>query len=258
MTAAASAPERVIYSACYRLPGATDEEFRAVLEMVELWLAHLRGPGAFAGRVLLLTNQRTLPLPGVELVPIGDDATDRKALFRQRPLTWDRLPVRAGESWMQLDADSLALRPVEPLFARPGDRSLRCSPSGLTVLRNADPVLGRVGRLWHGRVRGWRERPGVSACLTSCMGEHWARLMAPWAEAVRRYQRRPTGKPVGDQGLLNLLYLTGRIEVSVLPPGLIHHVRGEEDLFGAEANAAHVLHFPNPWRAEQMRRRSVV
>ena len=226
--------------------------------MVELWLAHLRGPGAFRGRVVLLTNRPTLPLPDVELVRLEDTPRSRKDLFRQRPLAYDRLPVRAGERWMQMDADMLAIRPMAPLFAAPGETRLLASPSGLTALDNAAPLLGRPARLWYGRVRGWRGRRGVSACLTTCVGERWAELMRPWAEAVRRYDDGPRREPVGDQGILNYLLITGRIRVGALPDGLIHHVlrRDHED---AEAEArAHVLHFPNPWKLELMKRRSVV
>lgn len=250
--------DQVIYSACYRLPDADAAAFRDLLDMVELWLAHLRGPGGFTGRVVLLTNEKDLPLPDVELVPIEDTAANRKELFRQRPLAYDRLPVRSGERWMQLDADTLAMRSIEPLFARPGDTTLRASPSGLTVIENAAPVLSRVERFWYGRVRGWHDRPGVSACLTSCTGEQWNRLMGPWAAAIRRHNARGSQAPIGDQGFLNLLYMKGEVSVTPLPAGLIYHVRGETDLYGGAAEQAHVLHFPNPWKLEFMKRRSLV
>lgn len=250
--------DRVIYSACCRLPGADDASFGQLLEMMELWLSHLRGPGAFTGRVVLLTNESDLPLPDVELVPIEDSPRTRKDLFRQRPLAYDRLPVRPGERWMQMDADTLAVRPIEPLFARPGETTLRAAPSGLTLMENAAPALSRPARFWYGRVRGQNGRPGVSACITSCMGEHWHRLMAPWAAAIRRYNDRPRSTPVGDQGFLNLMHMTGQIDVTPLPAELIYHVRGEEDLYCEAAEGATVLHFPNPWKVELMTRRSVV
>lgn len=250
----------VVYSACYRFPGSTDDEFREVLEMVELWLAHLRGPGKFNGRVLLLTNQPVLPFRDVELVKMDDRAESRTGLFRQRPLAYDRLPVQPGERWMQMDADSLAVRPIEPLFVRRGDDRMVASPSGLTALANASPVLSRPRQIWYSRVRGWRGRMGVSACLTSCNAEHWQKLMRPWADAIREYNAiaAERSQPSGDQGFLNLMYISGKADITPLPPGLVFHVGKPEQLDEEAAQEAHWLHFPNPWKLELMKRRSVV
>ena len=251
--------DRVIYSMCCRLPGGDDAAFRRHLEMVELWLAHLRGPGGFTGRVLLLTNQRNLPLGDVELMPLDDTPSDRRQLFLQRVLVYDRLPVRPGERWMQLDVDTLTVRPVEPLFAGPGETALRAAPSGLTPLdpMHARSLLRRPARLWYGRVLRWNGRLGVSACLTSCTGEHWPRLMGQWAAEIRHHEGKPT--PIlGDQSFLNLAHMTGRIKIAPLPAGSIHHVREEAEMEGDAAERASVLHFPNARKLDMMKEMSLV
>ena len=250
--------DRVIYSMCCRLPGG-GAAFRHHLEMVELWLAHLRGPGRFTGRILLLSNQRQLPLEDVEIVPLDDSPSDRRQLFLQRVLAYDRLPVRARERWMQLDVDTLSVRPVEPLFAGLGETALRAAPSGLTPLdpMHARFLLQRPARLWYGRVLRWNGRLGVSACLTSCAGEHWPRLMGQWAAEIRRHEGRPT--PIlGDQSFLNLAYMTGRMEIASMPAGSIHHVREEAEMEGQAAERATVLHFPNARKLDMMKKMSLV
>ena len=243
---------------CCRLPGGDVAAFHRTLEMVELWLAHLRGPGRFAGRVVLLTNEPRLPLRDVELVPLGATPADRRQLFLQRVLAWDRLAVRRGEWWMQLDADTLVVRPLEALFPATDEATLWASPSGLTPLdpMHAASLLSRPQRLWYGRVRGWRRRLGVSACITTCAGAHWAALMGAWAGAIHAHGDRPVPE-LGDQSFLNLLHMTGAIRVRALPPALVHHVRTEADLGAAAAERAHVLHFPNPHKLAMMKQRSV-
>ena len=249
---------QVVYSMCCRLPEDDGTGFRHQLEMVELWLAHLRGPGRFTGRVVLITNERRLPWSDVEPMPLGTVAQDRTRLFLQRVLIYDRLPVRAGETWMQLDVDALAVRPIEALFAGAADVGLRAAPSGFSPLHpmHARWLVRRHTRLWYGRVRGWDHRLGVSACLTSCTAERWHQSMGAWAALIRRHGERPM--PIlGDQSFLNLLYMTGKAGIRLVEDGAVLHVRDERDMESGPAEEARVLHFPNPRKLAMMKQMSV-
>lgn len=248
--------DRTVYSTLAALDGATAAQLDPLVEMAELWAAHLRGPAAFGGRVILLTNVPGLKVDGAEPVRADFSATDRRSLFVERVRQARRVPVSTRGKVLQLDLDALAVRPLGPLFdaVRPG--ALSAATSGLTPLCHAHcgQLMTRRER-WLYRLRGWDRRRGVSACVTVCDGESFAPLMRRWSAAIRA---RGRGKPLpelGDQAFLNFLFLTGAAPVLRLPARLIQHVRKPGETVDARAV---VLHFPLPGKLAEMRRLSRV
>ena len=251
--------ERIVYSALCSLDGGGPDRLEPLVAMAGLWASHLRGPGRFDGRLLLLTNVPGLRVEGAEPIAAPIRAADRRDLFLERVRRFRRLPVGPGDRVLQMDLDALAVAPIAPLFEaiRPG--VLLASPSRLPPLA-ADQAgtLLTAGERRRYRALGWGRRPGVSACLTACDGASWPRLMGRWAAAIRSRCRGRPVPPLGDQSFLNVLFLTGAVPVRRFPRGLIHHVRRPgEPLDDPAAVRAAVLHFPTARRLEEMRRRSL-
>lgn len=252
--------ERIVYSTLYALDGSTAEQHQPLLEMAQLWVAHLRGPARFDGRVVLLTNLPELQVADVEAIATPFSGADRQTLFLERVRRFRHVPVGPRDQVMQMDLDALAVAPLDSLFAetRPGE--LCAALSSLPPLDHdqAGGLLTRSER-WRYRIRGWEWRRGVSACVTCCDGASWTPLMRRWAAAIRG---RGRGRPMpllGDQSFLNFLFLTGAARVRRLPGHLVHHVRQAElPLPDPAAVRAAVLHFPMPQKLEEMHRRSRV
>lgn len=248
--------ERVVYSTLCALAGGTPAQLQTLTEMASLWAAHLRGPGRFDGRVVLLTDVPDLRVRGAEPVVAPFRAADRRELFLQRVRQFRYVPVGPGDRVMQLDLDALAVAPLDPLFGtvRPG--ALTAARSALSPLAhdNAGSVMTR-GERWACRLRGWHLRAGVSACVTACEGADWHRLMRRWSAAIRGRGRGRAVPPLGDQSFLNFLFLTGAAPVRRLPAHLVYHVRRPglppDD---PAARRATVLHFPVPQKLDEMRR----
>lgn len=248
--------ERIVYSALCALEGSTAAQWKPFVEMATLWAAHLRGPGRFDGRVILLTNLPDLRVEGAESIPAPFVAADRRALFLERVRQYRRLPVGPGDQVVQLDLDALAVAPVDRLFdaIRPG--ALMAARSGYSPLahEHAGGLLTRRER-WRYRVRGWYHRAGVSASVTACDGQTWPRVMRRWAASMRA---RGRGRPVpslGDQSFLNFLFVTGAARVQRLPRAMVYHARRPGvPLDDPVAARAVVLHFPLPQKLDEMRR----
>lgn len=248
--------ERIIYSTLCALDGSSAASLQPLIEMASLWAAHLRGPGRFGGRVVLLTNLPDLRVDGAELIIAPFRAAERREFFLERVRRYRCVPVRAGDQVMQLDLDALTVAPVEALFAviRPG--VLMAARSGYSPLvhEHAGGLLARRER-WRYRLCGWYHRAGVSACVTACDGEVWPRVMRRWSAAMRG---RGRGRPVpalGDQSFLNFLFVTGAAPVRRLPAALVYHARRPGvPLNDPAAARAVVLHFPIPQKLDEMRR----
>ena len=248
--------ERIIYSTLYALDGASTAQLEPMLDMAAMWAAHLRGPGRFIGRIILLTNLPQLRIAGVDAISTPFRAAQRRELFLERVRRSRHVPVEPQDQVMQLDLDTLALAPVEPLFGaiRPG--LFMAARSGYSPLahQHAGGLMTRRER-WSYRVRGWYHRAGVSACVTACDGRTWPRVMRRWSAAMRA---RGRGRPVpelGDQSFLNFLFVTGAAPIARLPRRLVFHARRPGlPLDHPPAARAAVIHFPLPQKLQEMRR----
>lgn len=255
-----SVGDDVVYSTLSLLDGAPRGALDPFIEMATLWAAHLRGPGRFDGRVILLTNVPDLPaIPGVEFVLTSFDARDRSRLFMERVRHYRAVPSSTTARIMQLDLDALAIAPLAPLLARARAGRLLAARSGWSPLvhDHAGQLLTRPQR-WRYRLAGWSIRAGVSACVTLCHAGDWIRIMRRWAAGFRA---RPLPRPpqLGDQAYLNWLFLTGALPVHRLPGTWVHHLRtpGEPSTDPAQRRAT-ILHFPIPNKLREMRRLSRV
>ena len=248
--------ERVIYSTLCALPDTTAEQIRHYCEMAATWAASLRGAGGFGGRLVLLTNVPGLRVDGLDSLPAPFHAVDRKSAFLERVRAFRHVPVRAADTVMHMDLDTVAVAPLEAVFSaiRPG--TLMAAPSGDSPLahEHAGSLMTRAER-WRYRLCGGYHRVGVSACVTACHGSDWPRLMRRWAASIRG---RGLGRPIpprDDQSYLNFLFLTGAARVRRFPAHLIHHIRRPGlPLDDAVARRAVVLHFPVPNKLDEMRR----
>jgi hypothetical protein len=247
---------RIIYSTLCALDDAPAEQCAQIRAMASLWAAHLRGPGRFEGRLIVLTNLPDLEIPGAECLTAPFEVASRPHLFLERVRQYRRVPVGPDDQVMQLDLDALAMAPVHALFDAIRPATLMAAQSGLPPLAHeqAGNLMTRPER-WRYRVRGWYRRPGVSACVTVCNGADWPRLMECWVQAI---DERGNGRPVpllGDQSFLNLLFLTGHAKVRRLPKSLVYHVRKPDlPMDHPLATQATILHFPLKDRLPVMQR----
>ena len=234
----------LIYSHLYQLqiPGTTPTAlFRGLLD---LWFDHLRGPGLYAGDVLLFTNVPGLERPGLQVRAVEGVPADRPRAFMQRVLTYRDVPVQGYDVAMQMDLDMLAVADVNPLFPR--DDRLWAATSDLRLLdaRHAWTLIPRWRRAVH-KVSGWRMAElGASACMVASATSTYERNFGAWARAIQAHGNRPLPRQC-DQSFLNLLLLNGTVPMTCWPAELIRHRDWDQ------AVHARVLHFPGR-RKEQI------
>jgi hypothetical protein len=247
----------VVWSMLVRLPGASDAQVAPMLEMARLWAAHLRGPAAHRGPVVLLSNLPDPGIDGLEVVPVQSRATTRREVFAERPrLARTALRPEAQDRYLQLDLDALARHSLEPLFRGIRSGELRVAPSMLPVggPHHAGHAWGPVRRFWLGRVRGWDRRPGVSASVNGCSGGDWDMVMGSWAGVIERDRSRGVPLPeLGDQAYLNELHGRRVVPMRRYGPGEVHHLRVDDEAPRERIDGARVLHFPLPEKLERMR-----
>lgn len=247
----------VVWSVLVGLPDAAAKDVDRMVEMARLWAAHLRGPGAHEGPILLLTNLESLSIEGASTVAVQSQARERRELLRECPsLALRHLEPADGDRYMQCDLDSLARHPIAPLFEGIVEGEMRVAPSmlPLTHWQQLGLVFGRLRLAWYRRVRGWHRRPGVSSSHHGCAGRDWADFMGRWVSALERHPPRFDGaRSPGDQAYLNYLYAVEDVPMRRYGPDELHHLRVEDEAPRDQIEAARILHFPLPDKLERMR-----
>jgi hypothetical protein len=240
----------LIYSHLYERPGSSGAHAASLREMLDLWFNHLRGPGLYAGDILLFTNLQGLERPGLMLRPLRDVPTDAAQAFVQRVLTYQDVPVQGYDVAMQMDLDMLAVDDVNPLFPR--DDRLWAAPSDLRMLdwRHAWTLMPRWRRAVH-KLSGWRmAETGASACVVASAAATWERNFGAWARAIRTHGDRPLPRQ-SDQSFLNLLLLNRTVPIACWPAELIRHRDWDQ------AVHARLLHFPGRRKEHMQKYRKV-
>jgi hypothetical protein len=227
----------LIYSHLYQRPGAAPERIASLREMLGLWYDHLRGPGNYAGDVLLFTNVAGVERQGLKTLALANVPTDVRHAHMHRVLSYNDVPVGDYDVAMQMDLDILAVGDVNPLF--PDDERLWAARSQLRTLDwvHAWTLLPRWQRAAY-RLSGWRMREiGASACVVASATSAWERNFGAWARLIRAHgDNEPPYQ--ADQSFLNLLVLKRTVPVVCWPAEAIRH-RDWDDAAGAR-----LLHFP--------------
>jgi hypothetical protein len=211
-----------------------------------MWLDHLRGPGCYAGDVILFTNVDGIKRDGVMQQAYPNVPADARRAHVHRALSYRLVPVQDYDVAMQMDLDLLAVDDINPLF--PQDTRLWVAPSDATALdwRHAWTLLPRWRR-WSHRLSGWRMNElGVSACVVASVTSAWENNFGGWARVIRNHGSRPLPH-MADQSFLNLLYFERGVDMSRWAPELIRHKNWDT------AVGARLLHFPCS-RREHMHR----
>lgn len=240
----------LIYSHLYHRAGTPSPPIATFTENLALWLDHLRGPGAYAGDVLVFTNIVGIALPGLLVRPFPDPPADQRRAHLQRALSYGEVPIADYDVAMQMDLDLLAVQDVNPLFPR--DTRLWAAPSDAAALdwRHAWTLLPRWQRAIH-KFSGWRmTEPGVSACVVASATSEWERNFGAWARAIREHADGPLPH-LADQSFLNLVYFKQKVPMACWPAELIRHRDWDS------ANGARLLHFPCSRRAQMLNYRRV-
>ncbi len=228
-------------------------------EVVELWLAHLRGPGGHRGDTLLFTDSpEALARLDVRTAPFGGPAATPAELFLRRVRNGLRIEAEGHTAIVQMDLDMLAIAPLEGFFPRDG--ALWAAASGLDLFerRHLGYFFPRGWRRrWEALRAGLRRRrrPPVSACLVAARGDRWRGHLERWCAAIEQAAAAvpEAPPPLGDQTVLNLVHHRGWIPVRAFPESWIQH-RG-----WAPGPETRVLHFAGvPDRLAAMRRFAVV
>jgi hypothetical protein len=227
----------LIFSHLYQRPGAPEQAPAALEATLAMWLDHLRGPGHYAGDIILFTNVAGISGGGITLKPYPDVPADARRAHLHRALSYHLVPTADYDVAMQMDLDLLAVGDINPLF--PTDTRLWAAPSDATSLdwRHAWTLLPRWRR-WSYRYSGWRmKEPGVSACVVASKTAVWEQNFGAWARMIRQHGNRPIPH-LSDQSFLNLLYFEQTIAMCRWSPELIRHRDWDT------ADAACLFHFP--------------
>ena len=180
----------LIFSHLYQRPGALSQPIRALEETLDAWLDHLRGPGAYAGDVILFTNVTLASRRDLIVRPFDNVPADERRAHLHRALSYRIVPVRDYDVVLQMDLDLLAVDDVNQLF--PTDRQMWAAPSDACTLdwRHALPLLPRWRRGLH-KLLGWRTNElGVSACVVASAAETFHRNFGAWAGVIERHGAR--------------------------------------------------------------------
>src|SRR5262245_26940345 len=155
----------LIFSHLYQRPGAPLPPLEALTETVDVWIDHVRGPGAYTGDVILFTNVEKMERPDLIVRPFDGVPEDAKRAHLHRALSYRIVPIASYDVAMQMDLDLLAVDDLNPLF--PTDTRMWAAPSDACTLdwRHAWTLLPRWKRGLH-KLFKWRvSEPGVSACV---------------------------------------------------------------------------------------------
>ena len=218
------------------------ESVATLRSLLVLWYDHLRGPGRYAGDVLLFSNVRDVERPGLLVQPFHEVPADPRRAFLHRALWYEHVPAREYDVALQMDLDVLAVSDVHDLFPR--DERLWAAPSDLRMLewRHAWTLLPKWRRALY-KYSGWRmDELGVSACVVASSTTAWERNFGSWARLIRNHgDRRIPG--LSDQSFLNLLLLQRRVPIASWSPALVVHQHWEQ------FPDACLLHFPGARKA---------
>jgi hypothetical protein len=239
----------LIYSHLYQRPDAQPEQIAQLREMFALWFDHLRGPGQYAGDVLLFTNVDGMARPGLRLLPFNNVPTDVRRAHMHRVLCYDQVPIADYDVAMQMDLDILAVADVNPMFPRDG--RLWAARSQLRTLEwvHAWTLLPRWRRAAY-KLSGWRMREvGVSACVVASATSAWEKNFGTWARLIRDHGDR-TPPHQADQSFLNLVRLKHAVPIESWQPEVIRHRDWGEP-------GARLLHFPGRRKAHMQEYRRV-
>ena len=227
----------LIFSHLYQRPGAPSEPIEALTELLGVWLDHLRGPGAYAGDVILFTNVAGISRPDLIVRSFEGVPADIGRGHMHRALSYRIVPAREYDVVMQMDLDLLAVDDIHRLF--PTDRQLWAAPSDACTLdwRHAWTLLPRWRRAFH-KLSGWRtHEPGVSACLIASASDTFEKNFGAWARVMEEHGDRELPH-LSDQSFLNLVYFKRIVPMARWSPTLIRHQKWET------AVGACLLHFP--------------
>jgi len=228
----------LILSHLYKRPDATPELLARLTSLLDMWLAHLRGPGKYRGDVILFNNLEGIERDGLLLRPMPDVPADSRRAHLQRILCYDLVPTSDYDVALQLDLDILAIDDVNPLFPR--DEQLWAAPSDLLMLewRHAWTLLPKWRRAMHKLTRWRMNELGASACVVASQTSVWERNFGSWAGLIRAHGDRPAPH-FADQSFLNLLRLKGSVPMACWPRERIVHNNWDRRRDGAT-----LLHFP--------------
>jgi hypothetical protein len=236
----------LIFSHFYERPGASSEPNQALKDTLDIWLDHLRGPGAYEGDVILYTNVAGIRWPDLIVRPFDGVPADPRRAHLHRALSYRIVPVQQYDVVMQMDLDLLAVDDINPLF--PTDRQMWAAPSDACTLdwRHAWTLLPRWRRRFH-KLFGWRTHElGVSACVVASAAETFEKNFGAWARVIEEHDDREIPH-LADQSFLNLVYFKRLVPMTRWDPTLICHQNWEA------AVGARVLHFPCSRRSEMQR-----
>jgi len=236
----------LIFSHLYQRPGAPSQPVRALHDTLDVWLDHLRGPGAYAGDVILFTNVAQVSRRDLIVRPFDDVPADARRAHLHRALSYRIVPIQDYDVVMQMDLDLLAVDDINQLF--PTDRRMWAAPSDARTLdwRHALPLLPRWGRGLH-KLLGWRTNElGVSACVVASAAETFHTNFGAWAAAIERHGARELPH-LADQSFLNLVYFKRIVPLTRWSPKLIRHQNWDT------AVGACLFHFPCSRRSEMLR-----
>jgi hypothetical protein len=234
----------LIFSHLYHRPGSPSAPVATLCNTLDVWLDHLRGPGAYAGDVLLFANIAGIERPDLIVRPFENVPADDRRAHLHRVLSYRDVPAENYDVAMQMDLDLLAVDDINPLFPR--DTRLWAAPSDAATLdwRHAWTLLPRWQRGVY-KLFKWRmSELGVSACVVASAAETWEKNFGAWARVIRDRGDRPIPH-LADQSFLNFLYLKRIVPMTRWSPQLIRHRDWER------AVGARLLHFPCS-RREQM------
>jgi hypothetical protein len=241
---------KLVFTHLYQRPGAPPQPIAALEATLTTWLDHLRGPGKFAGDIILFTNVAGIDREGVVQRPYPNVPADPRHAHVHRALSYYLVPIEHYDVAMQMDLDLLAVNDINPLF--PTDTKLWAAPSDAPALdwRHAYTLLPRWKR-WSHRFSSWRMNElGVSACVVASRTSAWEQNFGAWARAIRAHGDRPLPH-MSDQSFLNLLYFDQIVPMERWSPELIKHKDWDT------ARNACLLHFPCS-RRDQMPRYRIV
>ena len=227
----------LIFSHLYHRPGTSDAAAATLRELLDLWYAHLRGPGQYTGDVLLFSSVKDVERPGLTVQPFQSVPADSRRAFLQRVLWYDHVPAREYDVAIQLDLDVLAMTDVDRMFPR--DEQLWAAPSDLLTLdwRHAWTLLPKWRRAVH-KFSGWRMNEwGVSASVVGSATTAWEKNFGAWARLIRKHGDRPVPH-FSDQSFLNLLFLKRTVPITPWSRELIVHQNWEQ------TPGACLMHFP--------------
>lgn len=241
----------LIVATLYRIAGASGDRVGEGLEMLDLWLQHLRGPGQYSGDIALVSNLPDVRRVGVRVVSPQVECHTVSDVQLLKVMGLCEMDLTPYGSVLHLDLDILAVGPVEPLFAQ--DHRIHTARSTIAMLdrRHAGHYVSpAMRRVWSCFPKSWIAT--ANTCAISIRPEEGRRAMQRYLDLIRQTRERCPNPPLGDQTVLNWGMWRGDCRVELYPHGWIQHsnwVRSDEAI---------LWHFPTSDRLKVMQRQALV